>query len=651
MPGVITPMMVKRPMMPKMKAPSRMRIGQGGRSGSIASNAEAHRARRRRSCRAAGSVAAPSSSATIAPHAALDAAVEVVALELRRHLVADDAARHRVRQRAFEAVADLDAHLAVLRRDDDEHAVVLALLAELPCVEHPLAYSSMLSPPIVGTVSTAIWFVVRSSCCFERLAEALARRRREDLGVVDDAAGQVRTHRPRARAAPRADAATSQTRAGLPRAHRYAPRVLRSARPRTRFAAVARVTIPLPASRSPIASSPASSASRGAARRAAAPSSARSRASHSAAGDRVAQAGVGEDDDAPLELATSTRIAVRVLVAKSCRSRNCTFAYCRTSSAARVRAGRVAQTRARHAQRARTARRRPGLRPSTSAIAALVTQSGRTMSPTRTTSAAATRRARRPSTRSRDTRRTCRRRSSRPRRRGALERAHALLDRLRVGRRQVHGAARTTSKREAHVDHAGHGVVIVRRALAEPQPRVQAQRVVHPVGVSRRARDSRSSRACESTVSTSARPSPVPRAAGRTYSRFTSPIARLVRAAAARCSRRRLVAREEQPAARRRVLAGSVASSSPKPWKHRSTSSQPAYSWNRARACAISAEEAACRIGNGVKSRARTRRCRSSLPGYRDASSRRRATTDCCGSRTTTSVCDTGWLRRSTFAS
>ena len=123
--------------MPKMNAPSRMRIGHGGRSGLesprrrtalVADDGWSAAIRRRPRL--------PSSCATIACTPSLDAAVEVVRLELRRHDVADDAARRRVGQRAFEAVADLDAHLAVVRHDDDEHAVVLALLAELPRFEH-----------------------------------------------------------------------------------------------------------------------------------------------------------------------------------------------------------------------------------------------------------------------------------------------------------------------------------------------------------------------------------------------------------------------------------------------------------------------------------------------------------------------------------
>ena len=67
--------------------------------------------------------------------AARDAAVEVAGLEARRDRIGDDDARHRVRQRALEAVADLDAHPALLRRDQKKHAVVLLGFAELPGAE------------------------------------------------------------------------------------------------------------------------------------------------------------------------------------------------------------------------------------------------------------------------------------------------------------------------------------------------------------------------------------------------------------------------------------------------------------------------------------------------------------------------------------
>ncbi len=55
----------------------------------------------------------------------VDAAAEIAGLEARRDRVGDDDLRQRVGQRAFEAVADLDAHLALVRRDQQQHAVVL----------------------------------------------------------------------------------------------------------------------------------------------------------------------------------------------------------------------------------------------------------------------------------------------------------------------------------------------------------------------------------------------------------------------------------------------------------------------------------------------------------------------------------------------
>ena len=45
----------------------------------------------------------------------------------------------RVGERAFEPVADLDAHLALVRRHDQQHAVVLVLLADLPVAAELIA--------------------------------------------------------------------------------------------------------------------------------------------------------------------------------------------------------------------------------------------------------------------------------------------------------------------------------------------------------------------------------------------------------------------------------------------------------------------------------------------------------------------------------
>ena len=67
--------------------------------------------------------------------AALDAAGKIAGLEARHDGARDDDRRQRVGQRAFEAVADLDAHLVLVRRDQQQHAVVLLRLAELPDAE------------------------------------------------------------------------------------------------------------------------------------------------------------------------------------------------------------------------------------------------------------------------------------------------------------------------------------------------------------------------------------------------------------------------------------------------------------------------------------------------------------------------------------
>ena len=67
--------------------------------------------------------------------AAGDAAGEIAGLEARRDGVGDDHLGQRVGQRAFEAIADLDAHPPLVGRDQQQHAVVLGLLAELPGAE------------------------------------------------------------------------------------------------------------------------------------------------------------------------------------------------------------------------------------------------------------------------------------------------------------------------------------------------------------------------------------------------------------------------------------------------------------------------------------------------------------------------------------
>src|SRR5690349_6550403 len=66
-----------------------------------------------------------------------DAAVEVALLEARHDVVLDDPLSDRVGKDALEAVADFYMELAVVLGDDEEDAVVDALAAELPGLEHP----------------------------------------------------------------------------------------------------------------------------------------------------------------------------------------------------------------------------------------------------------------------------------------------------------------------------------------------------------------------------------------------------------------------------------------------------------------------------------------------------------------------------------
>src|SRR5690606_18525450 len=64
-----------------------------------------------------------------------NAAGEVAGAEGRRHRVLDDQLRVQVGQRAFQPVADLDAHAPVVAGDEKQDAVILAGLAETPVPE------------------------------------------------------------------------------------------------------------------------------------------------------------------------------------------------------------------------------------------------------------------------------------------------------------------------------------------------------------------------------------------------------------------------------------------------------------------------------------------------------------------------------------
>src|SRR5262249_17757428 len=63
---------------------------------------------------------------------ATDAAGEIVDPKARNDGVLYDELRYRIGKRAFEAVADLDARLAFVRRYDEQRAGVLVFLSNLP---------------------------------------------------------------------------------------------------------------------------------------------------------------------------------------------------------------------------------------------------------------------------------------------------------------------------------------------------------------------------------------------------------------------------------------------------------------------------------------------------------------------------------------
>src|SRR3546814_417375 len=64
--------------------------------------------------------------------ASLDTAGIISGLELRCHHVADDPARQRVGQDRFEPIADRDIHPPLVRRDQEDDAVILPLAADPP---------------------------------------------------------------------------------------------------------------------------------------------------------------------------------------------------------------------------------------------------------------------------------------------------------------------------------------------------------------------------------------------------------------------------------------------------------------------------------------------------------------------------------------
>src|ERR1700722_3433982 len=122
--------------------------------------------------------------------AARNAAVEIAGLEAGRDGVGDDDLADRVGQRAFEAIADLEAHLVFLRSDEKQQAVVLLRLAELPQAKEFVGVRFYLLAVERGDGrhhELDAGFVV------ERLQLGLKRgalTSRDDIGLVDHAPGE-----------------------------------------------------------------------------------------------------------------------------------------------------------------------------------------------------------------------------------------------------------------------------------------------------------------------------------------------------------------------------------------------------------------------------------------------------------------------------
>ncbi len=121
-----------------------------------------------------------------------DAALEVARAELRKHLLLQDQAGKGVGQHWLQAIADLDADLVLGGDDDEQGAVVLALLADAP------GAAELVAVVVDGValqrgqgdhhhLATGPGLQVR-----QFLGDLLLGAGRQHMGVIDHAAGQRR---------------------------------------------------------------------------------------------------------------------------------------------------------------------------------------------------------------------------------------------------------------------------------------------------------------------------------------------------------------------------------------------------------------------------------------------------------------------------
>ena len=98
----------------------------------------------------------------------------------------------RVGQRALEAIADLDAHAPLVRRDQQQHAVVLRFLAELPGPKQLVGVGFDLltfERGDGGDDELNAGFVLEIR---ELRLDRASGIERDDVGLIDDAPGQRR---------------------------------------------------------------------------------------------------------------------------------------------------------------------------------------------------------------------------------------------------------------------------------------------------------------------------------------------------------------------------------------------------------------------------------------------------------------------------
>src|SRR5438552_9578342 len=129
------------------------------------------------------------------------AAVQIAALEGRQDIALDDRPGERVRERALEAIADLDPHLALVGRHDQQRAGVLVLLADAPVAAELIAEIldrqtlERLQRHHHDLLAAAGALVLR-----QHFREPAPGRGREHAGLVDHAArerGKIRLGRAR----------------------------------------------------------------------------------------------------------------------------------------------------------------------------------------------------------------------------------------------------------------------------------------------------------------------------------------------------------------------------------------------------------------------------------------------------------------------